>query len=103
VYVVPADQYLWVGKRNDDDYLEHEVVMELGRRDTSHWLESLGGDDTKTTMRLKNEFLLDASVPARLDEQGDNGRNPPWRLDPLQNIINCNLGGLAVKFLDRAA
>jgi hypothetical protein len=52
-------------------------------------------------VKLKNQFLIDVSQ----DPQGPNGPNdidPPYRLDPLQNIVNVNWGNLAVEFFPKA-
>ena len=56
----------------------------------------------KYKLGLKNQYLIDESDPAQFDQVGPNNINPPYRLDPFQNIINVNLGGLAVEFGDRA-
>lgn len=46
-----------------------------------------GGDQGQQT-KLLNRYLIDESEPAKLDVIGANGLNPPWRLDPYQNIVN---------------
>jgi hypothetical protein len=86
------------GEPDKGDYVEHEVAKKFGSQATHHWLET-SGDDLRTTFLLKNDFLIDASDAAVLDKVGPDNHNPPWRLSPFQNIINCQLGGLAVEFL----
>jgi len=94
-----GDYELDEGTRDEGQYLEHEVPMKFGGLASSHWLES-NGDDLETTFKMKNDYLLDFSDPAKLAETGADGHNPPWRFDPFQNLINSSFGGLAVEFLD---
>jgi hypothetical protein len=88
-------------RKDEDDYVEHEVAIRGKSLATPHWLES-NGDDHDTTFSFRNEFLLDYTDPASGDV-GPGGRNPPFRLDAFQNIINCRLAGLAVHFYDGAS
>jgi hypothetical protein len=88
VFVVPVDEYEFMDDSKDEaNYLEHEVVLKSNLNMTPHWEESLGGG-LKSTFTFKNQFLIKGSDEA---EQGVAGGeiNPPWRLDPFQNIVNC--------------
>jgi hypothetical protein len=102
-YVVPRDQYQRDDSTKDeDDYVEHEVVMWLEKH-INEEAYSPGGANQDVQLRMKNQFLIDQSDEAKLDAQGPQGYDPPYRMDPYQNIINCSFGGLAVEFFDGAA
>lgn len=99
VYVVPAAQYTRDDATKDDSqWLEHEVVTFLKSRINNQTGGGQGDDQGKQT-KLLNQYLIDESEDAKLDVVGDDGVNPPWRLDPYQNIINVQLGG-ATEFPD---
>jgi hypothetical protein len=102
VYVVAGDRYTRDNSTKDEDqYVETEVVKFLKQRGGNAQTTNMPAvDDQGKQTKLLNEYLIEESEPAKLDEQGANGFNPPYRLDPYQNIININLGGLAVEFFD---
>jgi hypothetical protein len=86
--------------KDEDQYIEHEVIELLSRNDSDHEY-STGGQFQEVQLKLKNQYLIDESAAAQLKEQGPDGINPPYRLDPFQNIINVQLGALAVEFGDK--
>ena len=86
--------------KDEDDYVEHEIIESLGRIDSDNFY-STGGQFQEVQFNLFNQYLIDESDPAKLDKNGPNDVNPPYRLDPFQNIINVNWGGLAVEFGDK--
>lgn len=90
VYVVKGYEYTRDDDTKDEDqYVEHEIVTHIRKQD-SHNLGS-NGNDQERFLRLKSQYLIDESDDAQFDETGENGRNPPYRLDPFQNIINVKL------------
>lgn len=99
-YVVPAYQYAKDDETKDEDnYIESEIVKEIMKRDNLH--NKSNGSEQKTYVKFKNQYLINESEDAKLEELGVNNTNPPYRLDPFQNIININWGGIAVEFYDR--
>jgi hypothetical protein len=89
-YVVPGANYQRDDASKDDSqYVEHEVIEHLEKHINAEAFSS-GGHDQGVQLRLKNQYLIDESEPAQLAKTGPDGRNPPYRLDPFQNIINCN-------------
>jgi len=93
VFVVSGDQYT----RKEDtkvagQYLEHEIITHTKSR-ASGVTKTGQGDDQGRQTKLLNQYLIDESEPAKLEAVGDNGFNPPWRLDPYQNIVNVQWGG----------
>ncbi len=108
-YVVTGEEYERDDSTKDEDqYVEHEIVKSY----KSAGNPTDGGDANDTTgagmwqgrqTKLKNQYLIDESVEAKLEETGSSGLNPPYRLDPWQNIININWGDVAVKFYDGAS
>lgn len=98
VYRTTTDQYEIIeDSKSDDDYIEHQVAEEFENQMTHHWVDTFG-DDLKNTVKLKQQYLVDFSVEAKMEETGEFDKNPPWVLDPFQNIINSTFGGLAVEF-----
>jgi hypothetical protein len=103
-YVVQGSNYQRDdGSKDQGQYVEHEIIMYLTKNINEETF-STGGDNQEVELRLDkgNQYLIDQSEPAQLNKVGPNGWNPPYRLDPFQNIINCQFGGLAVEFFDRA-
>lgn len=95
--------------KDEDQYIEHEVITKVIHKGNSVYygngnepLDTLGpnGRQVRKTKFL-NQYLIDESEPAKLKELGKNDINPPYRLDPFQNIVNINWGSLAVEFGDR--
>ncbi len=55
--------------------------------------------------KLLNDYLIDESDPAKGEVIGVSGINPPYQLDPFQNIVNCQFAGEKAVFVglgDRA-
>jgi hypothetical protein len=86
VYYADTSEYSFVGEPDEDQYVEHEVVQRIKDTTTPHWEKSIGNDQ-RTAFRFKSQWLLDATEPAKDASSGEY--NPPWRLDPFENIINC--------------
>ena len=122
----PRDPETYLNALGDQDsgqYLDVEILdkywsKERESRDThghikpGNWQEKKWVLDAVTD-RLLREPLLDDDVaggepgfvPTSNPSSGAGGDvagtvkiDPPWRLDPLQNIVNVNWGGLAVIF-----
>ncbi len=93
-YVVPGDQYTRDDSTKDESqYVETEVLKSVKNRFNAKSSDPfiISGDvNIGQQTSLKNQYLIDQSDPAQLTEVGDNGINPPYRLDPGQNIINVN-------------
>ncbi|MBR1150071.1 hypothetical protein [Bradyrhizobium sp. JYMT SZCCT0428] len=82
------------GTKDDDQYLDVEIPGEFGFDDYrlqksaqpnyfEHW--------QRTSTRLNNGYLIDQTdLPDK--GYGDSEINPPYRLDPFQNIVNVKLG-----------
>lgn len=103
-YVVPGDQYEKVdGTEDESQYVEHEIILYLKQGGNYHYASDGADRNQGRQTKLLNQYMIDDSESAQFDVVGDNGINPPYRLDPFQNIVNVNLGGLAVEFLDGAA
>jgi hypothetical protein len=91
VFVQPGDQWTRVdGTKDDSQFVEVEVITSLVSRASGDFGS---GNDQDEQTRLKNQYLIDESDPAQLTVIGQNGFNPPFRLDPYQNIINIQWGG----------
>lgn len=88
-FVVPGDQYQRDDTTEDpDQYLLHEVITSL-KHMTNVQSETDGGTDTGRQTKLLNQYLIDESDAPHGDEPiGAIGINPPYRLDPWQNIVN---------------
>ncbi|MBR0687358.1 hypothetical protein JQ594_15610 [Bradyrhizobium manausense] len=96
-FVVPGETYTKDDSTQDDSqYVEHEVIT---------YLKPSGNDEDVSgrnqQIKLLNQYLIDESEPAQLDVTGPNGLNPPYRLDPFQNIVNINFApNVIVVFVD---
>jgi hypothetical protein len=89
-YVEKAHLYAKDDETKDDSqYVECEVFTQILKYENAH--ERSSGTDQKTYVKLKNQYLIDESEPAQLEELGTDDKNPPYRLDPFQNIINVQL------------
>ena len=87
--------------KDEGQYIECEIVTHILKYENAH--EGSSGADQKGYVNFKNQYLIDESEPAKLEELGNDDKNPPYRLDPFQNIINCSfIGGLAVEFFNGA-
>jgi hypothetical protein len=101
-FVVPGEKYIKDEESKDaDEFVEHEIILTL----ISHQnVTQSNGDhsDEEIKTHLLNQYLIDESEKLGRDRViGLNGINPPYRLDPGQNIINVSFGG-AVEFFDRS-
>jgi len=86
-YVASSDAYQKDDATKDEDqYVETEIVTEILKRSSAHGFSS--GTDQAVYALFKNQYLLDETEPAKLEEVGSNDKNPPYRLDPFQNIVN---------------
>jgi len=93
VFVVTGDQYTRDDSTKDDSqFLEHEVITFWKSQETEDTGSGQGGDQGKQ-VKLLNQYLIDESDPAKLEIVGTDGFNPPWRLDPYQNIVNVQFSG----------
>jgi hypothetical protein len=99
-YVVRGDEYEKdLDTKDEDQYVEHEVITKLFQRGNS--TKRPNGNDQGRWVKLKNQYLIDESEEPDGRVVGSLGINPPYRLDPYQNIVNINFGALAVEFFDR--
>ncbi len=99
-YVVKGHKYAKDDETKDDDqYIECEIVENIKKKNNAH--EDSNSDDV-SFLKLKNQYLIDETEDAKLEERGNNDINPPYRFDVYQNIINVNFGGIAVEFLDQS-
>jgi hypothetical protein len=97
-YVVPGDQYTRDNTTKDDtQYVDHEIITYLKHSGNAR---DVNGQNRQT--KLLNQYQIDDSDPRDGTVIGASGLNPPYRLDPYQNIININFGSLAVEFFDQA-
>jgi hypothetical protein len=109
----PQDYLNALGDQDEGQYLEVEIL-------DGYWTDEHEGRDDqgnkKPSTWQEKKWLLDSTddpllqdpiVGSDIPKPGfsptynpDAGPtvDPPWRLDPLQNIINVNWGGLAVIF-----
>lgn len=98
-YVVSGEKYQRNDSSKDDgQYVEHEVIEYLEKHVNDETF-STGGTNQEVQFKLKNQYLIDESEPATLAKTGPDNRNPPYRLDPFQNIINAKFklfGAIAV-------
>lgn len=75
------DYHKTEGTEDEAQYLDVEIPTESASLD----------HDQLTILKLDNADLIDASrEPETTYAEGEI--NPPWRLDPLQNIVNVQLG-----------
>jgi hypothetical protein len=111
----PQDYLNALGDQDDGQYLEVEIL-------DKYWTDEHEGRDDqgneKPSVWQEKKWLLDSTDDPLLQDpivesdvlnpnfsptyNPDAGPtvDPPWRLDPLQNIVNINFGGLAVIFGD---
>ncbi|WP_063688824.1 hypothetical protein [Bradyrhizobium stylosanthis] len=82
--------------KDQAQYIEVEIPLALKHRGNSLSVNGQAG-----RIKLLNQYLVDESEKATLKIKGKDDINPPYRLDPFQNIVNINWGGLAAKFYDR--
>lgn len=90
VYVVPGGEYTKdLDTKDEDQYVEHEIVTKIRQRSNSSKRPS-GGSDQLRRIKIKNQYLIDESEEPDGKVVGVQGVNPPYRLDPYQNIVNVN-------------
>jgi hypothetical protein len=69
--------------KDDSQCIEYQIITSL---------KSVSRAGYQGVVRkMQNQYLIDESDPSQ-DPPSDTGINPPWRLDPYQNIINVNFG-----------
>lgn len=85
--------------KDEDQYVEHEII-EFFKPRTNERDKDVSQIDRDVQVKLQNQYLIDESDEPDNKVVGNNGINPPYRLDPWQNIVNVNFGGLAVEFGD---
>ena len=76
--------------KDDSQWVEHEIVQFFKPR------ANVRNDDASQVnqgvqVNLKNQYQIDESDEPDGKVVGNNGINPPYRLDPWQNIINVKL------------
>ena len=95
-FVVKGSNYQRDDSTKDvGQYVEHEIIDHL-IKNINDQTYSTGGDNQEVQLGLKNQYLIDESDPAKLDKVGPNNINPPYRLDPFQNIVNVKLSSDAI-------
>lgn len=92
-YVVPGETYQRDDSTADDSqFVDHEIVTLVKHRyselDRRHGSVNVG-----LQTKLLNQYLIDESQEADGQVVGLNEIDPPYRLDPWQNIINVSFGG----------
>lgn len=97
-FVIQSSDYVRdEASKDSDHYVEHEIVTYLKHKGNVAELAGLGRQT-----KMLNQFLIDQSQDPKGKVVGRNGNNPPYRLDPFQNIVNINLGATAVEFFDES-
>lgn len=84
--------------KDNDQYVEHEIVKKIVHKGNTVYYDdpnliANNGRQVKKTKFL-NQYLIDESEPAKSEKLGLNDMNPPYRLDPYQNIINVKFASL---------
>jgi hypothetical protein len=88
-FVVSGDQYqIDASTKDSSQFIDVEVITYYKTRNSGD-SKTGNGDDQGNQVKLQNQYLIDASDDQDGTVVGGNGFNPPWRLDPFQNIINC--------------
>jgi len=91
-YVVRGVDYTRDDTTKDDgQYVEHEIVEFFKPRANSRD-DIVSQVNQNVQVKLLNQYLIDESDDPDGAVVGNNGINPPYRLDPWQNIVNVNLG-----------
>lgn len=87
-YVVSSDDYEKdIGTKDEDQYAEHEIIRYLKHKGNAG---DVGGIGRQT--KLLNDYLIEEAEAATQEITGNGGVNPPYRLDPFQNIVNIKFG-----------
>ncbi len=96
VFVVKGDQYTKDPDTEDESqFVEHEIIHSIMER-RSRTEEQTEGNDQGKRITLLNQYQIDESRPAELEVTGQDGFNPPWRLDPFQNIVNVQFATTSI-------
>ncbi|MCA1399357.1 hypothetical protein [Bradyrhizobium sp. BRP56] len=69
--------------KDDEQYIEQEIITYLKHKGNTGDVSGIGGQT-----KLLNQYLIDESDLPKGKVAGQNGFNPPYRLDPFQNIVN---------------
>jgi hypothetical protein len=96
-YVVPGSEYTRdESTKSDSEYVEHEIITYLKHRtnETDREADGAGGVNRGRQTKLLNQYLIDESEPPTNAVIGASGINPPYRLDPYQNIVNVKFKSL---------
>ena len=103
-YVVAGKDYTRDNSTKDDgQHVEHEVIKYLEKHFQRGSVRDWRRKSKAVQLLLKNQYLIDESDAATLDKVaarndgglvGPNGWNPPYRLDPFQNITNVKFRSL---------
>jgi len=105
-YVVQGEDYqIDPSTENDSQYVEQEVLSFYKASGNASPI-NMNNSDTNgqgKQIKLLNQYLIDMSQPAQGKITGSGGVNPPYRLDPFQNIINVNWGGTVIVVVNAAA
>ncbi|MGY3494184.1 hypothetical protein [Bradyrhizobium sp. USDA 4502] len=93
-YVVPGADYVKKDGSDGSDttkdagqYVEHEIVETYKPR-INALDEKVSQVNLNAQVKLLNQYLIDESDEPESKVVGNNGINPPYRLDPFQNIVN---------------
>jgi len=85
--LVPSDAVDVDTSVDKDQYIEQQVITRLkgmSNDDTG----TGSGSDQGVSIKLLNQYIIDQTDDAKLARVGRNDINPPYRLDPYQNIVN---------------
>jgi hypothetical protein len=95
-----SDDYLnSLGDRDNSQYVRTEVLVSYRTTEGIgfHWQEKNWQPSSDSDPLLRDPLKEDEPTndgPAGTDDaNGDGGIDPPWRLDPLQNIVNVSWRG----------
>ena len=86
--VVPSDKYNFIDNTKDDgDYVE---TMYATQTYIASSTDSGTGNqkDQNIEFNLKNDYVLNFTDEAKGPANENHGFDPPWLLDPFQNIVN---------------
>jgi hypothetical protein len=98
-YVIDSDDYQKdTSTKDETQYIDHEIATYIKHKGNAGDVSGIGRQT-----KLLNQYLIDASDEPSGKVVGAGGVNPPYRLDPYQNIINVSFGGLAVQFFEGLA
>lgn len=94
-FVISSDDYTRnLESKDEAQYIEYEIVTEV-----SHTGNSQHVKNQRRRTKLLNDYLIEESEPATLKIRGEGDINPPYRLDPYQNIVNISFQSSEVALL----